>query len=173
MVHKWLDRADIRYHKLEESFFSSNDFAKYRLREFAGFGERELFSEIVIEGMSVEEINLFRFKTPRKCKHCMRVFGYEQDFEGWELLEKLILKIRSKEAGEFIQKLRINERLLLRCGKCPNCSTVIDAKLCLEFDLMPDDDCDFGLYKYKCGNCNTVCLGIHDPVVSQYVLEKK
>lgn len=157
---------------IRESFFLPANIKKCRLRILGQLSKKNLLSGILIENVTVEDLNIFVFKEPWKCNHCKRIFGYEKDLEeGQALLKKLLLEIRAEEFKELLKRLGIDKKYFARSGKCPFCSSEINTKLCLGFYPFPEgdskDNSSFNFYKYKCWKCNEIFFAVLDWYVWQ------
>jgi len=169
---------------IADPFFLPSNLQKYRVISCdcrLGFSvpnnDKAPMSGILIEGMTIEEINIFRFKEPWKCKHCRRIFGYEIDFEdGKEALECLIIAIRQRQVQEFIARMKILQEALMRTRKdgrsgCPYClSEIIPKKTKCNFWFDFDEGSDFRdvtivLYRYKCWKCKKFFFAILDYII--------
>lgn len=149
---------------VRKSFFLPSNIKKYKWKLFES---TNLVYGNLMEGMSIDDLSLFIFKEPWKCKQCRRVFGYEEDFEeGQELMLELIARVRKHEAGEFLKKRGIEWREVAIKRKCPYCQSEIDTKRCLGFYISENDlDADsagFNHCKYSCWKCNKIFFGIID-----------
>jgi hypothetical protein len=131
-----------------------------------------------MEGMAVDEVSIFSFKEPWKCKHCKRVFGHEVDAEEVQVLfNKLVDEVRMKSLHEYLEKLGIpKEAAVFKYVKCPSCSCPPDYGKWMA-DVFPSppwvrEVSGFYIYKYKCQECSKEFFGVLDIYDNDMMMRK-
>lgn len=146
--------------KLRESFLEPSKIKNYRFVIWEDPRGDE-FGIPEIEGMTIDEKNIFTYTDPYKCEQCKRVFGYEP--AKGELFATLLMQILLKDMKIILEKLSLSENAFAIEDKCPFCSSDIDYKnWFLENVSLPEETSLLGrkkkslveINKYRCSNCN-------------------
>lgn len=127
---------------------------------------RESFTYVRIEGIAIDELNIFLFVEPWMCNHCKRIFGsgpnghklYEED-----LFDELANEVFEKDLKEYLEGLNISDQILGDDDKCPLCFSKLDfdkwfseirPQLIGRHESVVEYKRPFEVRKYKCQKCN-------------------